>query len=183
MEHGTDGGINSLVTTFNNTILVMCFGASRYDLEEEFNLKEIPDLGVSKEFATLIHIDIAPSELRRDMAMEPAAKPIDRGTFADTGDTMKGFSIMVGNKKIAGLTIETDEVLVVGRVLGTLTREGEVDGEALTGASSFARGGVATRLLMELGLDAHRAVVKDGLGDVELWDTMGKEMGTGKLGI
>jgi len=183
MEHSADGSVDGLVATFYNTILVMGFGASRDDLKVEFNLKEIPDLGVTKEFATLIHIDIAPSELRRDVTMEPAAKPIDRGTFADAGNTMEGFGVVVGDEKIAGLTIEAEKILVVGRVLGALTRKGKVDREALTGASSFARGGVSTGSLVELGFEAYRAVLKDRLGDVELGDTMGKEMGTGKLGI
>jgi hypothetical protein len=161
----------------------MGFGTSRDDLKVEFNLKEILDLGVAKEFATLIHVDIAPGKLRRYMTMEPAAEPVDRGTFANTGNTMKGFSVMVGDENIAGLTIEAKEVLVVGRVLGALTRERKVDGEALAGASSFARGGVTTGSLVELGLEAHGAVLKDGLRDIELGDTMGKEMGTGELGI
>jgi hypothetical protein len=174
-EHGTEGIANGLVSPFNGSVLMGRVGASGVDGVIKF-FKKRDDEGVAIEFPSLVEDSIFVVNVRRVFG-KPGAKPVERGTFGDTGGAGEERSGMISDENVTGFTIVTGVGPLALEILGLLSSESKINAEALVGDSGLTRGIVTSGLFSEFGSEADGALIKDGVMVLELRNTINVMVG------
>jgi hypothetical protein len=88
--------IDCAIGAFDNTILVMAFGASEKDIHEEVLLDEFTNGGILVELATLVHVDIATGCVGMiEVDGGPAAEPFKGWCFRNATGAIELFIVVI----------------------------------------------------------------------------------------
>jgi hypothetical protein len=79
------------------------------------------------EFSSAVHANILVGALW-GVTGKPAVDPVDRWSLGCEAAAKDPATEMVGEKDIAGFAVETDKIVVSGRIATLLDHETEVDG-------------------------------------------------------
>jgi hypothetical protein len=176
-EHRTKGVAKGLMGTFDRAVLMRATGTGGLDVIAKF-LEEFAELGVMKQFTTLVNHDIFVGDVKNIVFGKPRTEPVNRSSFRNTADTIQFTGGMISDKQIAGLTVETREVSGTGFVLRLLANKTKINGKALVREGSLASG---TRTVngasLELSGQADGALVENRGGFLEFRDTVNVVVG------
>ena len=106
---------NGTMSALDRTILMGRIRSSRMDLIVMIG-KHVKNIGITKEFTSLIYKNILVTEIRA-IDLQPFADPFNRGSLAAKSFTILHASVVVGDEDPTSLSIETEIVFTSAGIL------------------------------------------------------------------
>jgi hypothetical protein len=174
-EHGTKGIADSPMRAFARSVLMRGIGGGGFEgITGSF--KECHDIRTTAKLTTEVETHIFTRDVDRETVKgKPMIQEVERRGLGAKGLTVEGTTIVVGDKAVAGLTIEALQAADTSTIGGTLNEEAKVDRDTLVTHGCVPGGCSAAIGATEFSTGADRAVVKLS-SNRDLWNAMGIPM-------